>query len=132
MSWARGATRSWTIWRIVSRKSRCSRGISYASVAMADMGPRVRDDISRSSANVSSCRPAGYRSVMGYAAWLLVIAAGAIVRYAIADSVDGVDLQLIGLILIVVGIVGFFVSLITFASRRRDYEVGRDPYPPAP
>ena len=69
---------------------------------------------------------------MGYAAWLLVIAAGAIVRYAIADSVDGVDLQLIGLILIVVGVVGFFVSLITFASRRRDYEVGRDPYPPAP
>ena len=28
MSCARGATFSWTIWRIVSRKSRCSRGIS--------------------------------------------------------------------------------------------------------
>jgi len=69
---------------------------------------------------------------MGYAAWLLVIAAGAIVRYAVADSVDGVNLALIGLILIVVGVVGFFVSLLTFASRRRDYEVGRDPYPPAP
>lgn len=69
---------------------------------------------------------------MGYASWLLVVAAGAIVRYAIADSVDGVDLALIGLILIVVGIVGFFVSLIAFASRRRDVDVGRDPYPPAP
>jgi hypothetical protein len=68
---------------------------------------------------------------MGYAAWLLVVAAGAIVRYAISDTVDGVDLALIGLILIVVGVVGFFVSLITWASRRRDYEV-RDPYPPAP
>ena len=53
-------------------------------------------------------------------------------RYAVADSVDGVDMALIGLILIVVGIVGFFVSLITFASRRRDIDVVRDPYPPAP
>ena len=69
---------------------------------------------------------------MGYASWLLIVAAGAIVRYAVADSVEGVDLALIGLILIVVGIVGFFVSLITFASRRRDVEVVRDPYPPAP
>ena len=68
---------------------------------------------------------------MGYASWLLVIAAGAIVRYAVADSVDGVDMALIGLILIVVGIVGFFVSLIAFASRRRDVEVVREqPYPP--
>jgi hypothetical protein len=39
---------------------------------------------------------------MGYASWLLVVAAGAIVRYAVADSVEGVDLALIGLILIVV------------------------------
>lgn len=69
---------------------------------------------------------------MGYASWLLIVAAGAIVRYAVADSVDGVDLALIGLILIVVGIVGFFVSLIAFASRRRDVDVGRDPYSPAP
>lgn len=69
---------------------------------------------------------------MGYASWLLVVAAGAIVRYAIADSVNGVDLALIGLILIVVGIVGFVVSLIAFASRRRDVDVVRDPYPPAP
>jgi hypothetical protein len=68
---------------------------------------------------------------MGYAAWLLVVAAGAIVRYAITDTVDGVDLALIGLILIVVGVVGFFVSLIAWASHRRDYDV-RDPYPPAP
>ena len=68
---------------------------------------------------------------MGYAAWLLVIAAGAIVRYAVSDTVDGVDLALIGLILIVVGAVGFFVSLISWAARRRDYDV-RDPYPPAP
>ena len=40
-------------------------------------------------------------------------------------------MALIGLILIVVGIVGFFVSLIAFASRRRDVEVVREqPYPP--
>ena len=70
---------------------------------------------------------------MGYAAWLLVIAAGAIVRYASRrHQLTASILQLIGLILIVVGIVGFFVSLVTFAARRRDYEVGRNPYPPAP
>lgn len=58
-----------------------------------------------------------------------MIAAGAIVRYAIADAVDGVNLALVGLTLIVVGVVGFFVSLITYATRRRDFETGRDPYP---
>jgi hypothetical protein len=65
---------------------------------------------------------------MGYAAWLLIVAAGAIVRYAVADTVNGVDLALIGLILIIVGVVGFIVSLVGWAGRS---DV-RNPYPPAP
>lgn len=65
-----------------------------------------------------------------YPAWLLIIAVGAILRYAVADSVEGVDIALIGLILMIVGAVGFVVSLIAFAMRRSDYDTGRAPYPP--
>lgn len=42
---------------------------------------------------------------------LFLIAVGAILRFAVADSVPGVDLSVIGLILIVVGVVGFVISL---------------------
>jgi hypothetical protein len=65
-----------------------------------------------------------------YPAWLLIIAVGAILRYAVADSVEGVDIALIGLILMVVGAVGFVVSLIAYAMHRGDYATGRTPYPP--
>ena len=55
---------------------------------------------------------------------LFFIALGAILRYAINDSIDSVDLETIGLILIVVGAVAFVVGAI-YAFSRRD-RVGRE------
>lgn len=43
---------------------------------------------------------------------LILIATGAILRFAVADRVDGVDLATVGLVLLVVGAVGAVMSLI--------------------
>ena len=66
---------------------------------------------------------------------LFLIAAGAILRYAITDSVSGIDLTVVGLILIIVGVVGLVLSLLLmFAPRRQETVVTRDRYvdPPPP
>lgn len=50
---------------------------------------------------------------------------GAILRFAVADSVDGVDLATIGVILMIAGAIGLVISFIQLASRRRSYVVDR-------
>jgi Domain of unknown function (DUF6458) len=71
---------------------------------------------------------------------IFLIAVGAILRYAVTTGVEGVDLKVVGLILIIVGIVGLVLSILymaMWAPRRgrvvRDRMVERDPYqePPA-
>ncbi len=69
---------------------------------------------------------------------IFLIAVGAILRYAVTASTSGINLQTVGLILIIVGIVGLVLSLfwmITWSPRRRagDRVVEREPYrePPA-
>ena len=57
---------------------------------------------------------------------ILLIAAGAIIRYAVTFHVSGVSRPVIGLILIIAGIVGLVLSLIYMATARRRV-VGR-PY----
>lgn len=70
---------------------------------------------------------------------LFLIAVGAILRYAVSDSVPGIDLPVIGLILIIVGVVGMIISLFTMTLWDRDRRRGgvveerrvvdrRDPY----
>jgi Domain of unknown function (DUF6458) len=66
---------------------------------------------------------------------IVLIAVGAILRYAVTASVSGIDLATVGLILVIVGIAGLILSLLyTFAwsPRRggvvRDRVVERDPY----
>ena len=107
MSCARGATFSWTIWRIVSRKSRCSRGISYASVAMADMARRVRE-----------ARTGCLAPTLGTPTWDMLASyrAGAIVRYGRTVTAST---ALIGLILIVMDRL-----LRALLRAQRDYECG--------
>ena len=60
---------------------------------------------------------------------ILLGAIGAILRYAVADSVDGVDLETIGLILMIAGIVGLALALMfEFGrGRRTDRVVEREP-----
>lgn len=50
---------------------------------------------------------------------MALIAIGAVLKWAITAQVDGVDLELIGVILMVVGVVGLVLSLIFLATRRR-------------
>jgi len=69
---------------------------------------------------------------------LFLIAVGAIMRYAVSDSLEGIDIPTIGLILMIVGIVGLLISLFTMTLWDRDRRRGvveerrvvdrRDPY----
>jgi len=69
---------------------------------------------------------------------LFLIAVGAILRYAVADSVETIDIPTIGLILMIVGVIGLLISLFTMTLWDRDRRRGvveerrvvdqRDPY----
>jgi len=50
---------------------------------------------------------------------IFLIAAGAIIRYALTFEVSGVSRPVIGLILMIAGVVGVVLSLIYMASVRR-------------
>ena len=52
---------------------------------------------------------------------LVLLAVGAILRYAVNDEIKDVDLETIGLILMIVGAVAFIIGAIyAFTARRRD------------
>ena len=55
---------------------------------------------------------------------LMLIAVGAILRFAVSVSTHGLNLHTIGIILIVVGVVGLIISLLgmTMAGRRHAAE----------
>jgi hypothetical protein len=70
---------------------------------------------------------------MGMGTSIFLIALGAILKFAVTDTVSGIELATVGVILMVVGIVGLLISLLwlTQANRRvaeRDRVVERDPY----
>jgi hypothetical protein len=60
---------------------------------------------------------------MGYGVSLFLLAVGAILTWAVDATVQGLDLQVIGVILMVVGAVGLMFSLLFWSSiveRRRE------------
>jgi tellurite resistance protein TehA-like permease len=66
---------------------------------------------------------------MGIGTSLFLIAAGAILRYAVSDSISGIDVPTVGLILLIVGVLGLIISLVLMlAPRRRDTTVTHDRY----
>ena len=68
---------------------------------------------------------------MGIGTSIVLIAVGAILKWAVSADVSGVSLTTIGTILLIVGIVGLVISLIFASSlmgRRRDDVVVRDRY----
>ena len=48
---------------------------------------------------------------MSIGASIFLIAAGAILRYAVTAEVSGIELQTVGLILLIVGVIGLVISL---------------------
>jgi hypothetical protein len=58
---------------------------------------------------------------MTFGTSLFLIAAGAILRYAVTATVSGINLQTVGLVLMIVGIVGLIFSLLWMGAwaRRR-------------
>ena len=77
---------------------------------------------------------------MGIGVSIILIAAGAILTWAVNASVSGLELQTIGVILMVVGAIGLLVSLIFWSSwggfggrdRDRDVIVDQGPASAAP
>lgn len=66
----------------------------------------------------------------GTSASLVLIAIGAILRWAVTAQVSGISLPTVGLVLIIVGIVAFIVSLLEmflWAPRRARQEPVRHP-----
>lgn len=56
---------------------------------------------------------------MGIGVSVLLIAVGAILTFALDVTVSGVDLDLVGVILMAAGVLGIIVDLAVFAPRRR-------------
>ena len=67
---------------------------------------------------------------MGIGTSLVLIAVGAILKWAVTATVSGVSITTIGTILLIVGVVGLVISLIITANifGRRDRAVVRDRY----
>jgi hypothetical protein len=68
---------------------------------------------------------------MGIGVGLFLIAVGAILTFAVSDPISGVDLGMIGVILMIVGALGLVLSLLFWSSfspyrRRRERIVDRD------
>ena len=67
---------------------------------------------------------------MGLGASLFLIAVGAILTWAIEFETSGIDLNVVGLILMIVGVIGLLMSLLFWSSfapfRREERTVVRD------
>jgi hypothetical protein len=53
---------------------------------------------------------------MGISVSILLIAAGAILKWAVTASTSGINLQTVGMILFIVGIVGLVTSMVFWSS----------------
>ena len=66
---------------------------------------------------------------MTVGASIFLIAVGAILRYAVTTTVAGLDIQTVGLILMIAGIIGLLIGLFILATERSRHPVDdrRDP-----
>jgi hypothetical protein len=71
---------------------------------------------------------------MGIGASIFLIAVGAILAFAVTADVSGIDIATVGWILMIVGALGFLLSLVFWSSwggvgtYRRETYVRQDPY----
>jgi len=64
---------------------------------------------------------------MSLGASLFLIAVGAILYWAVTATLAGIDIQVVGLIMMVIGVIGFAISLWFYFANRR-----ATPGPPPP
>ena len=57
---------------------------------------------------------------MGIGVALLLIAVGAVLRYAVTESISGIEVQTVGLILIIVGVIGLVITVALLFTGRGD------------
>ncbi|HEX3874687.1 MAG TPA: DUF6458 family protein [Solirubrobacteraceae bacterium] len=57
---------------------------------------------------------------MEYGTSILLIAVGAILKFAVTTTVSGISLQTVGVILMLVGALGLLLSIVSIATWRRD------------
>ena len=63
---------------------------------------------------------------MSLGASLFLLGVGAILRFAVTATLAGIDIQVVGTILMVIGVIGFAISLWMILAARR----GAAPPPP--
>jgi len=68
---------------------------------------------------------------MGIGVGLFLIAVGAVLTWAVNATVSGVDINTVGVILMIVGAVGLMLDLIIFAPRRSRSRTMTSGMPPA-
>jgi hypothetical protein len=72
-------------------------------------------------------QPADYRQVMSTGVGITLVAAGAILRFAVpATFIHGLDVHVIGVIVMLAGVFGLLLSLLVWSplSRRRNHPAG--------
>ena len=71
--------------------------------------------------------PVGQNDLMAIGTSIFLIAVGAILRFAVQDSIEDIDLSTVGLILMIVGAIGLVIGLwITNRYTGRSAPVARD------
>ena len=63
---------------------------------------------------------------MTIGASVFLIAVGAILAFAVSDTIDGVALGTIGIILMVAGAIGLIATMVLYSSRRGERTVVRE------
>jgi uncharacterized protein DUF6458 len=66
---------------------------------------------------------------LGIGTSIFLIALGAVLKYAVTATAEGIDLNVVGVILMIVGIVGLLLSVLwmtIYADRHRDRGVVRE------
>ena len=84
----------------------------------------------------SLVQPVGCRQVMTTGAGIVLVAAGAILRFAVpATSIHGLNLRVVGVIVMLPGVIALLLSLLVWGPlnrrRNRSGDYGRGGPPPA-
>jgi hypothetical protein len=70
-------------------------------------------------------QPSSRKTIMTLGASLLLIAVGAILKFAVTHRINGIDLGTVGVILMIVGAVGLLLGITLLMSRRRTDVISR-------